>query len=56
MKIERTMRGGEFRNILQKKVLMIWNEVCKDIKDRKPIEVTDKQLKNYLYEDGLDMT
>ena len=32
---------------------MIWNERCKEIQPRKPLDVSDKQLKNYLYEDGL---
>jgi hypothetical protein len=30
MKIERTMKGGEFKNILQKLLLMIWNEHIKE--------------------------
>jgi hypothetical protein len=30
MKIERTMKGGEFKNTLQKLLLMIWNEHIKE--------------------------
>ena len=53
MKIDRSMRGDEFKNILQKTVLMIWNEQCSELKPRKILDINDKQLKQFLYEDGL---
>ena len=53
MKIERSMKGSEFKNILQKTVLMIWNERCENIKEKNDL-APDKLPSKLLENDNLD--